>query len=91
MGYFFSPSSVGESPLSLLLFRFTVISIGSVFSSRFSFDVADGDDCFVAVVAVETVVTVVESVVAVVEFVVLFSVGAIVVDDFLREFFSFSW
>ena len=78
----FSPSFVGESLLSLLLFRLMVMSMGSI-------DVVAGDDvddCIVAVVDVDdyvlavisvgaAMVTVVESFVVVVSL-VLFSVGA---------------
>ena len=79
--FFFSPSSVSESPLSLLRFKLTEIPICSVFSSLFFFVVDDDDVCFV--VAVVTVVAVV------VEFVFWFSVAAIVVVDFLKGVFFF--
>ena len=55
---FFSPSSFNESPLSLLRFRLTEMSICSMFSSLFFFVVDDDDDGFVAVVAVVELVVV---------------------------------
>ena len=55
---FFSPSSVIESPLSLLRFRLTEIYISSAFLSLFFFAVADDDDCLL--IAVVTVVAVVK-------------------------------
>ena len=95
--FLFSPSFVGESSLSLLLFRFIVIFMGSI-------DVVAGDDvddCFVAVVDVDdcflavgaVIITVVESFVVVVGF-VLFSGGAIVdffQGSFFPPFFLVTW
>ena len=72
---FFSPFV--ESLLSLLLFRFIVVSIASVLS-LFFFVMGDDDGCFsLAVVTVEEVVTVE---------VLCFSVGSIVVADFFFFF-----
>ena len=76
-GCFFSPSLVGESSLSLLLFKFMDISMGSVVWLSFVVnDCFAVVDCFVFVVVVVVgfvVVVVVERVVA---SVVLFSVVA---------------
>ena len=90
MGCFFSPSLVGESSLSLLLFRFIDISIGSVVVNDCFVAVVDADDdCFVlmvdvVVVAVEILVTVIGSV----DEFTLFSI----VDAFFMGVFSlFFW
>ena len=73
-GCFFSPSLVGESSLSLLLFKFMDISMGSVVWLSFVVnDCFAVVDCFVFVVVGFVVVVVVERVVA---SVVLFSVVA---------------
>ena len=77
---FFSPSA-NESPLSLLRFKLTEISICSVFSSLFFIVVDDDDDGFVV-----TVVTVVAVVVELA--VIWFSVDAIA--DFFEGVFFFS-
>ena len=80
-GCFFSPSLVGESSLSLLLFKFMDISIGSMVWLSFVVN-----DCFVAVVNCFVfvvvvvvgfvVVVVVDPVVKIIASVILFSVVA---------------
>ena len=86
---FFPPSSVNESPLSLLRFKFIEKSIvsASLFFSLFFFAVAAAADLAVEVEAVVAVV----SVVAVVGFVICFSIGTIVVvvDNFFVGVFFF--
>ena len=79
---FFSPSSINESPLSLLRFKFMETSIASVSAFSLFFFAVDNDN--LAVLAVVVVVGFV---------IICFSVGAIVVvedDDIFMEFFLLS-
>ena len=88
LGCFFSPSLVGESPLSLLLLRFMDMSIGSIVVNDCSVAVVDADDdCFVLMVDVEVVA--VEILVTVVGSVDEFTLFSVVDGFFMGVFFSF--